>query len=100
MGKIPFLPRVFSDEYSFASAAFETGDDPTPGVNLIGGPAKPIPGIPGGRPAKGIIAWLDEVTILVLGTGRDGRWEKFVVGTDSEGKRVCQRQGWRRYLGN
>jgi hypothetical protein len=100
VGKIPFLPRVFSDEYSFASVPFETGDDPTPGVNLVGAPYRPIPGIPGGRAAKGIIGWLDDQTILILGTGRDGRWEKFVVGSNHEGKRYCQRQGWKRYLGN
>lgn len=100
LGKIPFLPRVFADEYSFASAQFETSDDPTPGVNLVGKPYVPIPGIPGGRPIKGIIGWLDEQTIVVLGTGRDGRWEKFVVGPSGDGRRLCERKGWKRYLGN
>ena len=100
LGKIPILPRVFSDIYSFASAHIETGDDPGVGLgNGTGNPYVPIPGIPGGRAAKGIIGWLNDYTILVIGAGRDGRWEKFIVGEDDDGKRRCVRNGWKRYLG-
>ncbi len=100
VGRIPFLPRVFSDIYSFASAPFELGDDPAPGgAGASGSNATPIPGVPGGRPAKGTVGWLDETTLLVVGAGRNGRWEKFVLGTGEEGRRFCVRQGWKRYLG-
>ena len=58
----------------------------------------PIPGIPGGKARKGVVGWLDESTIVVVGAGRDGRWEKFVVGF-GEGGRWVGRQGWKRYLG-
>ncbi|KAG8525722.1 uncharacterized protein KY384_000482 [Bacidia gigantensis] len=78
LGKIPLLPRVFSDTYSVTSAQFEVEDNPNvpfSNSNLI-----PIPGIPGGKPQKGIIGWKDDHTILVLGAGRDGRWEKFILG--------------------
>ena len=98
LGKIPLLPRVFSDAYSFTSAHFESGDDPT--IGGVGAPYVPIPGIPGGKPAKGIIGWLNEYTIMVIGAGRDGRWERFIVGNGNDGKRYCVRNGWKRYLGS
>ena len=101
LGKIPLLPRVFSDVYSFASAHFESGDDPGPAFGSgFGPPSTPIPGIPGGKPVKGVIGWLNEYTILVIGAGRDGRWEKFIVGNADDGKRYCVRTGWKRYLGS
>ena len=101
LGKIPMLPRLFSDTYSFTSAHIEVGDDPGIGFdNGLGTPHLPIPGIPGGRPAKGIIGWLNDYTILVIGAGRDGRWEKFIVGEGDDGKRHCVRNGWKRYLGS
>ena len=97
LGKIPLLPRVFSDVYSFASAHFEIDDEPQ--VDLGRGPNTPIPGIPGGKPRKGIIGWKDDYTLLVVGAGRDGRWEKFVLGEAEDGRRVLVRNGWKRYLG-
>lgn len=99
LGKIPLLPRVFSDIYSFTSAHFEMGDDPQTGVGNASTASTPIPGIRGGRPPKGIIGWTNDYTILVIGAGRDGRWEKFIVGEGEDGKRHCVRNGWRRYLG-
>lgn len=98
LGKIPLLPRVFSDVYSFTSAHFEMGDDPQNGVGNAS-TSIPIPGIRGGRPPKGIIGWANDYTILVIGAGRDGRWEKFIVGEGQDGQRHCVRNGWRRYLG-
>lgn len=98
LSKIPLLPRVFSDIYSFTSARFEIDDDPQIGLGVSG--AVPIPGIPGGKARKGIIGWINGYTILVIGAGRDGRWEKFIVGEGEDGKRHCVRNGWKRYLGN
>lgn len=97
LGRIPLLPRVFSDVYSFASAHFETDDDPQIGLGASG--PIPIPGLPGGKARKGILGWIDDSTILVIGAGRDGRWEKFILGEDEDGKRRCVRNGWKRYLG-
>ena len=98
LGKIPLLPRVFSDIYSFASAHFEVEDNPP---TMLGRTSSiPIPGIPGGRPRKGIIGWKDEYTILVIGAGKDGRWEKFILGESEDGRRLLVRSGWKRYLGN
>lgn len=99
LGKIPLMPRVFSDIYSFASARFEVEDDPKGG---LGGPGEniPIPGLPGGKPKKGVIGWIDDNIILVIGAGRDGRWEKFIIGEGDDGRRRCIRQGWKRYLGS
>ncbi|KAL4925735.1 phosphatidylinositol-3,5-bisphosphate binding protein HSV2 [Aspergillus undulatus] len=92
LGKIPLLPRVFSDVYSFASAHFEMGED---GL----GPLPPL-GSALGRPPKGVIGWTDNDTMVVVGAGSDGRWEKFVLREGEEGKRYCIREGWKRYLGD
>ncbi|KAL4877471.1 WD40-repeat-containing domain protein [Aspergillus karnatakaensis] len=93
LGRIPLLPRVFSDVYSFASAHFEIGDE--------GPSARYIPplGTGLGRPLKGVIGWSDDNTILVVSSGRDGRWEKFVLREGDDGKRYCIREGWKRFLG-
>ena len=98
LGKLPLMPRVFSDVYSFASAHFEIEDNPRP--ELGGTKTIPIPGVPGVKPKKGVIGWKDEYTILVVGSGRDGRWEKFILGEAEDGRRVLVRSGWKRYLGS
>ena len=96
------LPRVFSDIYSFASARIESEEAPDSRYADVanGKSVAPIPGVPGGRPSKGVIGWLNNHTILVIGAGRDGRWEKFIVGEAEDGRRHCIRQGWKRYLSN
>ncbi|KAF2622909.1 WD40 repeat-like protein [Macroventuria anomochaeta] len=100
LSKLPLLPRQFSDTYSNCSAKFEMGNEPASfgpaarSATLQAG----IPGVPGGRPTKGLLGWLDDSTVLVLGAGQDARWEKFVVGFDEAGKRAVWREGWRRYL--
>ena len=94
LGRLPLLPRVFSDVYSFASAHFEIGDEATPGSPYV----TPM-GTSMGRPPKGVIGWMDNRTLLVIGSGRDGRWEKFALRDGDDGKRYCMRDGWKRYLG-
>lgn len=104
LGKLPLMPRVFSDTYSFASAHFDIGDEPAMwqhggrNANTSATYSAPIPGVPGGRPPKGIVGWVSDEELVVLGAGQDARWQKFIVGPTSEGKRVCVRQGWKRYL--
>lgn len=96
LSKLPLLPRVFSDIYSFASAHFEIGDEYR-GNGSLG--YLPALGSLGVRPQKGLIGWVDEQTILVIGAGRDARWERFKIGEDEDGKRNVRRDGWKRYLG-
>ena len=95
LGRIPLLPRVFSDVYSFAQHHFEIGDEP-----LYGG-STPLnsPDLAGFRPPKGIIGWTSDHSIIVIGAGRDGRWEKFIIAEGEDGRRYCMRDGWKRYLG-
>jgi WD40 repeat protein len=100
LSKIPLLPRVFSDIYSFASAHFEMGDEGTPHGGYI-----PALGSMPSRPQKGLIGWLDDATLLVVGTGKDGRWERFRIGErsgagDEAGQRSLWRDGLKRYLGS
>ena len=99
LSKLPLLPRTFSDTYSFASAHFEMGDEPL-GWTASRSPtwSAPIPGVPGGRPPQGLLGWLDDASLVVVGAGQDARWEKFVVGSAADGRRVCFREGWRKYL--
>ncbi|KAH8816879.1 WD40-repeat-containing domain protein [Xylogone sp. PMI_703] len=93
LGRIPLLPRVFSDIYSFASAHFEIGDE-----SAYGSPSNSSVD-PSSRPPKGVIGWTSDQSLIVVGAGRDARWEKFVIAEDRDGKRVCVRDGWKRYLG-
>ncbi|KAL7800119.1 WD40-repeat-containing domain protein [Trichoderma ceciliae] len=96
LSKIPLMPRVFSDVYSFASVPFEAGNE-----SMIGG----IPFTEGTvlgttRPPKGVIGWISEDSLAVIGAGQDARWEKFTIVDGDDGKRHCIREGWKRYLGN
>jgi hypothetical protein len=91
LGKIPLLPRVFSDIYSFASVHFELGDEPlSPSLDDIGS------GRP--RPQKGVIGWTSDNSLLVVGAGRDARWERFIIAEGEGGRRYCVRDGWKKYL--
>ncbi|KAJ5735620.1 phosphatidylinositol 3-5-bisphosphate-binding protein [Penicillium malachiteum] len=93
LGRLPLLPRVFSDTYSLASAHFEMGDEPIPGS-----PSMLNHGLSLGRPPKGIIGWQDDQTLMVIGSGREARWEKFILRDGEDGRRHCMRDGWKRYL--
>lgn len=101
LSKIPLLPRVFSDIYSFASAHFEMGDENASGSSLGYLPA--LGSLPN-RTQKGVLGWLDDSTLLCVGTGRDARWERFRIGERpgiaEEGQRTVWRDGWKRYLGS
>ena len=101
LGKIPILPRLFSDTYSFASAPFEMGDE------QAYGPYRPRPSSsedatltakPDRSPSKGVIGWAGDRGLIVIGAGCDARWEKFVIADTPDGRRYCVREGWRRYL--
>jgi hypothetical protein len=93
LGRIPLMPRVFSDVYSFASIHFELGDEPLHGAST------PLNSEAAFRPPKGVIGWTSDHSIIVIGAGRDGRWEKFVIADGEDGKRHCVKDGWKRYLG-
>jgi len=100
LSKIPLLPRQFSDTYPTATAKFEMGEEPTAwgphgkSATLSAG----IPGVPGGRPTKGLIGWLNDETIIIIGAGKDPRWDRFTVGQDDKGKKCLGANGWRRYI--
>jgi len=101
LAKVPLLPRQFSDTYPTASVKFEMGEESTAwgphskSATLSAG----IPGVPGGRPTKGLLGWLDNNTILILGAGQDARWERFsIVIEEDTGKKIVVPFGWKRYL--
>jgi WD40 repeat protein len=100
LSKVPLLPRPFSDRYASATIKFELGDEPIH-VSASKSPTiedKIRAGIPGGSPTKGLVGWLDDNTLVIVGAGHDARWEKFVVSTDETGHRVIGREGWKQYL--
>ena len=109
LSKIPLLPRVFSDVYSFASAHFEMGDDVVNSSAKTNSTLSYVPALGSlpHRPQKGLIGWIDDNTLLVIGTGRDARWERYRIGErtvsskDRDGPvRTVWRDGWKRYLGS
>ncbi|KAI1379070.1 WD40-repeat-containing domain protein [Hypoxylon crocopeplum] len=96
LSNLPFGP--FSDVYSFASTPFETGQEPLLPTNY---PDRPSPVLGTSRPVKGVVGWIDETTLVVVGAGQDARWEKFVLREGEDGGRlVLIREGWKKYLGN
>jgi WD40 repeat protein len=100
LSKLPMLPRQFSDIYASATIKFELGDEPIPSAVSKSStlPDEIYDGIPGGTPNKGLIGWLDDYRLVIVGAGHDARWEKFLVSTDEAGARVIVREGWKRYL--
>ena len=102
LGKLPMMPRMFSDTYSFASAPFEIcTDEQQASKGARKGTTSSTPtGIPDGNPSKGVIGWTSDKSLVVIGAGREGRWERFVIiEAPTTGHRVCVRDGWRKYLG-
>ena len=101
LSKLPMMPRVFTDKYSFASARFEMADEP-----VSSGSREPgSQGIIGG-PLKGNLGWISETEVVVIGAGRDPKWEKFAVqeggqqtGYQGGGGRKLVRVAWKRYSG-
>lgn len=93
LGRLPLLPRLFSDVYSFASIHFEMGNEP------VFGASTPLNSEATFRPPKGIIGWTSEQSIIVIGAGREPRWEKFLIAEGDDGKRYCIANGWKHYLG-
>ncbi|KFX88124.1 hypothetical protein V495_04239 [Pseudogymnoascus sp. VKM F-4514 (FW-929)] len=93
LSRIPMLPRVFSDIYSFASAHIELGDVVPQESSLLDSASE------ASRPRKGVIGWTSDHSLIVISAGRDGRWEKFILAEGEDGKRYCVRDGWKRYLG-
>ncbi|KAK3937608.1 SVP1-like protein 2 [Diplogelasinospora grovesii] len=96
LSRIPMMPRMFSDVYSFASTSFEAADEP-----VVGGlPMTESTSFGSWKPPKGVVGWLNEDRLLVVGAGKDARWEKFVIQEGTDGRRHCFREGWKRYLGS
>ncbi|KAI1003985.1 SVP1-like protein 2 [Podosphaera aphanis] len=98
LGRLPLLPRVFSDIYSFASTHFEMGDEQTNGDAQTG--SNGLHARSTVKANKGIIGWVDNESIIVLGAGTDCRWEQFVIARDGDDRRHCFRKGWKKYLNN
>lgn len=66
-------------------------------------PTSPTPGGPVSgsvRPQKGVVGWTSDHSLLIVGAGRDSRWEKFIIAEGEDGRRYCVRDGWKRYLGS
>lgn len=94
LADIPYAPRFLTDTYSSLSCSFEIGDESPHvprGTNLQERYAQ-------GRPAKGRISWIDDEELVVVGAGKDARWEKFRIGYDQDGRRAIVKVGWKHYM--
>ncbi|ATZ52618.1 Bchsv2 [Botrytis cinerea B05.10] len=93
LGKLPLMPRLFSDIYSFATATFSIGEEPlsTSSNPLTASDAGP-------KASKGVIGWTSDESLIVVGAGTDSRWEKFIIAEGEDGKRYCIRDGWKRIM--
>lgn len=94
LAKLPFAPRVFTDVYSFASTRFDPGKEDE--KLDIGHVRQKPPTLPQSR--KGVLGWLDDETIVVINAGKDARYERFNLTANHEGRLVCVRAGWFRFL--
>ncbi|KAI1361109.1 WD40 repeat-like protein [Xylaria arbuscula] len=95
LSNIPFGP--FSDVYSFTSCPFETGSEPLlNNQNMRRLSDNAVLGTT--RPIKGVIGWIDERSLVVVGAGYDARWEKFILREGEDGRYVLVREGWKGYL--
>ena len=99
LGKITFLPRAFSDTYSFASAHFECNVGQASSSRNGHRVTSSISTFADEYALSGLIGWLNDSTIVVVSSGEDGKWERFAIVVDQDGKRHCMRNGWKRYLG-
>ncbi|KAK2075047.1 hypothetical protein P8C59_009205 [Phyllachora maydis] len=114
LGRIPLMPRLFSDTYSVASAPFEGGPPAGGGDGDTGGSAPGAEAAPAPAPApapaaasasrpqppspqRGQIGWTSDTSLVVVGAGADARWEKFNISVGDEGRLECVREGWKRY---
>ncbi|KAF7881700.1 uncharacterized protein EAF02_006388 [Botrytis sinoallii] len=93
LGKLPLMPRLFSDIYSFATATFSIGEEP------LSASSNPLTASDAGpKASKGVIGWTSDESLIVVGAGIDSRWEKFIIAEGEDGKRYCIRDGWKRIL--
>ncbi|KAF7909724.1 uncharacterized protein EAF01_003442 [Botrytis porri] len=93
LGKLPLMPRLFSDIYSFATATFSIGEEP------LSASSNPLTASDAGpKASKGVIGWTSDESLIVVGAGTDSRWEKFIIAEGEDGKRYCIRDGWKRIM--
>lgn len=94
LADLPFAPKFMKETYSSLSCRFEIGDESP----YIPRGAVLQERYADGRPPKGRIAWIGDDELVVVGAGRDARWEKFRMGFDVERRRGIERVGWKAYL--
>lgn len=117
IAKLPGMPRAFSDVRSMTSIQYHLGSDPSnwQGQALytattlpngqrgrIKNPNVPVPGLPDGRPPKGVLAWDPDGgdrRLWCVGGGADARWEVFELLEVDDGQKLrIVKAGWRAYL--
>jgi len=117
IAKLPGMPRAFSDTRSMTSTQYHLGTDapnwqgqplytattlPNGHKGRVKNPNVPVPGLPDGRPPKGVLAWDPaggDRRLWCVGGGADARWEVFELCATDEGQKLrIFRRGWRAYL--
>lgn len=100
LARMPFAPRIFSDVYSFAAATCNLPEEevvlPTAAKHQDAGDFLAI-SMPTIRP-RGIVGWVDDVTLVVISAGTQARYERFALEVDDTGSTICKREGWSRFM--
>jgi len=90
LSNLSFLPRMFTDPYSVASAQFDVGYTAAHSQNAI----DTLPG----PSRRGVVGWLDRNKLIVLRADPTAMWEKFRIDTSDDGRSYLARTAWKNYL--
>lgn len=91
--RLPFAPKVLTDNYSVASTQFDPGSAET-----RSGGADPEIELRDGRARKGVIGWFEDSSLAIISAGSDARYERYSLVNSREGSTVCVRDGWSKFL--
>ena len=94
IGDEPELSATYARRGTNSTAVGNTSSAMGGGLNWN----TPIQGVAGGRPPKGVIGWINESELLIIGAGQDARWERFRVGIAEDGRRAVWKDGWKRIM--
>lgn len=98
LSKLPLLPRQFSDTYSSATIKFRLSEEHSGAPTCPGLKDEVLDAVPGSGLTQGLIGWVDDQRLVVVGAGLDPVWEIFRVTNVAHSSCVIELEAWKRYL--